>query len=213
VVLLLLSFAVGFVIAVPTMGPASAIIIRRVVGGQYRKGLAFAGGSILAEGLACLAAIWGLELALYTVPNLKTILEWGGAILLIGVGGYFLFERGPKKSPDEEVEQADAASLGGQTIAGFAVTAFNPTLIATWATVLGVVISTLGVELMMWQKWTVPLAVMLGEMAWFGLLILLARRFGAYVDEWIITWIIRGVGLLLVAIGAFGLVQKILGAW
>lgn len=211
--LLIASFVVGFFIAVPTMGPASAIIIRRVVGGQYRKAVAFAGGSVLAEGLACLAAIWGVELALYTVPNLKLVLEWGGTLLLILVGAYLALGNTPPKSENREIPRPATASLGGEMLGGFALTAFNPTLIATWATVFGVVVSALEVELAMWQKWTVPVAVMLGEIAWFGSLVVLARRFGSRVDEWVVDWMLRGIGTILIAIGAFGVIQKIVGAW
>ena len=210
---LLIAFVVGFFIAVPTMGPASAIIIRHVVGERYREGFAFAAGSVLAEGLACLAAIWGVELAFYTIPNLRTILEWGGTFILLAVGAYFALTGGPSDTDNEVVPQPSVASLGGQSLGGFAVTAFNPTLIATWTTLFGIGISVLDVQLATWQKWLFPVAVMLGEFAWFTTLVLLAKRFGAYLDETVVGWIIRGIGGLLFALGAWGIVQKILGAW
>jgi len=195
------------------MGPSSAIIIRRVLVGREREGLAFAAGSVLAEGLACLGAIWGVELALYTVPHLKRILEWGGMLLLFGIGVYFIVGRVPSESETDEFPRTDAASLGGQTVFGFSLTAFNPTLIATWTTVLGVVLSMTSLEFAFWQKWTVPIAVMFGEVLWFAILVAVARRYGARVDQKIIDWLIRGIGVLLVVLAVWSAWQKVLGAW
>jgi threonine/homoserine/homoserine lactone efflux protein len=211
--LIVLSVVAGFLIAVPAMGPSSAIIIRRVLVGREKEGLAFAGGSVLAEGLACLAAIWGVELALYTVPHLKMILEWGGMVLLVGIGGFFVFGRVPSESEPEELPEPDAASLGGQTLFGFTLTAFNPTLLATWTTVLGILLSMTNVQFAFWQKWVVPFGVMFGEVLWFAILVAVARRFGAHVDQKMIDWIIRGIGVLLIVLALWSALQKLLGNW
>lgn len=211
--IILLSIVAGFLIAVPAMGPSSAIIIRRVLVGREKQGLAFAGGSVLAEGLACLAAIWGVELALYTVPHLKMVLEWGGMLLLLGIGGFFVFGRVPSESEPEELPEPSAASLGGQTAFGFTLTAFNPTLLATWTTVLGILLSMTDLQFEFWQKWVVPVGVMVGEVLWFAILVAVARRFGAHVDQKMIDWIIRGIGALLILLALWSAWHKFIGTW
>jgi threonine/homoserine/homoserine lactone efflux protein len=213
--LILISIVAGFFIAVPAMGPSSAIIVRRILVGRERRGLAFAAGSVLAEGLACLAAIWGVQLVLYTLPLLKQLLHWGGMLLLLGVGTYFVLGGAVGEEEAEELAEADvsAKSLGGQFAFGFSLTAFNPTLIATWTTVLGVLISMTGVELAVWQKWAIPVGVMVGETLWFAVLVAVARRFGAHVDDQIIAYVIRGIGVVLIGLALWSGYQKMAGAW
>lgn len=210
---MLLAFLVGFLIAVPAAGPATALIVRYMLRGRRREGLAFAFGATSAEGLACLAAVWGIEFAFRTLPNVRTILEWGGTVIVLAVGIYLVRTAGSNVSTSETVPDTDGASLGGRTLAGFAVTAFNPTLIATWATLVGIALSVTGLELAAWQKWAIPPAVTLGGMSWFGLLSVLTRRFGGYLDEQTIGWIIRTIGILLIVLGGWGLFRNIAGAW
>ena len=210
---ILISIVAGFFIAVPAMGPSSAIIVRRILTGKEHKGVAFAAGSVLAEGLACLAAIWGVQLVFYTMPLLRRGLEWGGMALLFGVGSYFVLGGSFGEEEAEEVAEASAVSLSGEFTFGFSLTAFNPTLIATWTTVLGVVMSMTSVELAVWQKWTIPVGVMFGEVLWFGVLVAIARRFGEHVDDQIIAWVIRGIGVVLVGLAIWSFVQKLAGAW
>jgi threonine/homoserine/homoserine lactone efflux protein len=211
--LVLLAFVVGFLVAVPALGPATALIVRDMVRGRHRDGFAFAVGATTAEGLACLAAIWGIELAFDALPGLRTTLEWGATLIVMVVGLYFLTAGAPTMPDSDEVPAPDAAGIGGRTLAGFAITAFNPTLIATWATIIGLAISVTGFELATWQKWTIPVAITLGELTWFGLLILITRRFDAWLDARTIGWIIRIIGAALIVVGAWGLVQKFSGAW
>lgn len=207
-----LSIVAGFFAAVPAMGPSSAIIIRRILVGHERKGLAFAGGYIIAEGLACLAAIWGVELMFYTAPFLKPILQWVGLGLLLGVGVYFALGIGCSEAETDAACTGGAAGLGGQFVFGFGLTALNPALIAGWATAVGVALSTTGIELATWQKWTIPFGIVVGETLWYGLLIGLARRFDEYLDARLIDGIIRVVGVVLIGLAAWSGFQVAIGA-
>lgn len=207
----LLSIAAGVLVAVPAMGPASAIVIRRILLGRERTGLAFAGGYILAEGLGCLAAVWGVELLFDWVPFLKPVLAWVGVIVLAGVGVYFASGAGATSRDVQVGSSADASSLAGQFVFGFGLTAFNPALVAGWTTAITVALSTTGIELATWQKWFVPFGIVVGETLWYVLLIGAARRFDDLLDESAIDWIIRGVGGLLIVVAAWGVVRRLFG--
>ena len=211
--LVLLAFVVGFAIAVPALGPATALIVRHMMRGRQREGFAFAIGATSAEGLACLAALWGVELAFGAIPGLRNVLEWGGAALVFGIGLYFMVTAGPSLPDPKAIRKTGAATLGGHTLAGFALTAFNPALIATWATIVGIGVSVTDVRLASWQKWAIPPAVTLGELTWFALLSVLTKHYGTRLHERTIGWIIRVIGAVLVVLGAWGLIQKIAGTW
>lgn len=94
----LFSVVVGFLAAVPAMGPSSAISIRRILTGRERRGLAFAGGYILAEGLACFAALWGVDLVMGAAPFVEPLLRWVGIVLMFGVGVAFSPATAPRTS-------------------------------------------------------------------------------------------------------------------
>lgn len=206
----ILSILAGVIAAVPAMGPSSAIIIRRILVGHEKKGLAFAAGYIIAEGLACLAAIWGVELMFYTVPVLEPILKWVGVGLLLAVGVYFVFGVG-RSGGEAECGDLEAGSLGGQFAFGFGVTALNPALVAGWTTAMGTVFSATGIELATWQKWFIPFGIVVGETLWYTLLVVLARRFDEFLDERMIDRIIRVVGVMLAAGAVWGIVRQLVG--
>jgi threonine/homoserine/homoserine lactone efflux protein len=207
----LLSILAGVIAAVPAMGPSSAIIIRRILVGHEQKGLAFAAGYIIAEGLACLAAIWGVELIFYTAPVLEPILKWVGIGLLLAVGLYFTFGGGESDGESEQ-QDLETRSLGGQFAFGFGLTALNPALVAGWTTAMGAVFSATGIELATWQKWFVPFGIVVGETLWYALLVVLARRFDAFLDERMIDRIIQAVGVVLVSGAVWGAVGQLVGA-
>lgn len=206
----LLSIVAGVLVAVPAMGPASAIVIRRILLGRERTGLAFAGGYILAEGLGCLAAIWGVDLLFRWAPFLKPVLAWAGMLVLAGVGVYFASGAGPTSRDVDFDASADASSLAGQFVFGFGLTAFNPALVAGWTTAITVALSTTGIELATWQKWFVPFGIVVGETLWYVLLIGAARRFEELLDEVVIDWFMRGVGVILIGLATWGAVRRLL---
>lgn len=196
--------------AIPAMGPSSAIAIRRILLGRERMGLAFAGGYIFAEGLGCLAAIWGIDFIFSAVPFLKPILAWVGVVLLLGVGVYFASGIDTRRWHAHD-DDRKASTLAGQFAFGFSLTAFNPALIAGWTTALGVVLSATGVELATWQKWFVPLGIVIGETLWYVVLVSVSRHFEDYLEASTIDWLIRAVGAVLIGIAIWTGVSRVVG--
>lgn len=206
----LLSILGGVLAAIPAMGPSSAIAIHRILMGRERTGLAFAGGYIFAEGLGCLAAIWGIDFIFSAVPLAKPILAWTGIVLLLGVGLYFASNLDTGRW-DLDGDERDPSTLVGQFAFGFGLTAFNPALIAGWTTALGVVLSTTGVELAAWQKWFVPLGIIIGETLWYVVLVGAARHFDDELDAPTIDWLIRAVGVVLIGTAIWTGISRVIG--
>lgn len=206
----ILSILGGVLAAIPAMGPSSAIAIRRILLGRERTGLAFAGGYIFAEGIGCLAAIWGIDFIFSAVPFVKPILAWVGIVLLLVVGLYFASNLDTGRW-DVDDDDRDPSTLAGQFAFGFSLTAFNPALIAGWTTALGVVLSTTGVELATWQKWFVPAGIVIGETLWYVVLVSAARVFDDYLDASTIDWLIRTVGVVLIATAIWTGISRVVG--
>lgn len=208
--LLLIGYVIGFFIAVPAMGPASAIIIRRALFGREREAFAFGVGSTFGEGIHTFAAVWGVELLFHLIPGLKGMLEWVGIVILFGIGIYFSIGEIPD-DPETDVDSdvPRATTLGKQFAFGFTITVVNPTLIAMWSTAIGLLLSVANLEFAYWQKWAFPVTVMAGEISWFVILVVLAKRFGASADQTLIHWIIRGLGALLLGLGGWSLYAQL----
>lgn len=208
----LFSVVVGFLAAVPAMGPSSAISIRRILTGRERRGLAFAGGYILAEGLACFAALWGVDLVMGAAPFVEPLLRWVGIVLMFGVGVAFSLGYGPTDVDRSDRQGSEPTQLGGDFALGFGMTAFNPALIASWSTVVGVAVSVTGVELLLWHKWAIPVGVIVGECLWYAVLVAIARRLQTELDDSTLEWLLRAVGVVLVALGLWAGLHQLLPA-
>ncbi len=209
--LLIIGYIIGFCIAVPAMGPASAIIIRRALFGREREAFAFGVGSTFGEGVHTFAAVWGVELLFYLIPGLKDILKWVGIVVLIGLGLYFVIGQIPD-DPEAEMDRdvPHATTLGKQLGFGFVITVVNPALIGMWSTAIGLLVSMSYLEFAhTWQRAFFPVTVMAGEITWFVLLVILAKRFGASADQQLIHWIIRGLGALLLGLGGWTLYTQV----
>lgn len=201
--ILVVTLAAGFVLGIPALGPASAISYRRILCGDRSGGIAFAAGYILADGLACLAALWSVDFLLESVPVLTSTLRWVGLGLVAAVGLYFLAAGGTDQ--DESRNPTDDAGRGWLPNAGVALgmTLFNPSLFAGWTTAAGVALSVTGIDLTPWQKWTVPAAIAAGEALWYAVFLGAVSHWEEALDATTTDRIVRGLGGLLVAFAAW----------
>lgn len=201
---LAIGFIIGFLLAIPAIGPISATVIERSLAGDYFHGFAIGAGSSLAEALYCFAALVGVGFLFARAPWLRPFLQWGGVVILLGVGLYFIVGPTPKGASDHEKKSISVASAGVAALLGFLVTLFNPSMIATWATAVSTMVSVGGLEFHAWHRWAFPLAVALGELTWFGVFIYLIDRLGDAIDDKMIEGAIRVIGLLLVGLAIWG---------
>lgn len=212
---LLIGYIIGFFIAIPAIGPISATVIRRALAGDYMQGVAIGAGSSVAEGIYCFGALVGVEFLFRQMPWLRPILYWGGVTILTGFAFYFLV--GPVPSTESQGEDAQQApplglstvSVGGAALLGFLVTMFNPTLLASWATAIGFMSSMEAIGFADWHLWAFPTTVALGEMTWFIGFVALVRRLGEAIDQTLVYWTVRGMGVVLLALAIWGIVAGV----
>jgi threonine/homoserine/homoserine lactone efflux protein len=213
---MILPFIVGallsFIGAMPIAGPVSALVLKFGLKKQSVRGLLLATGAAIAEAIYALLAFFGFNALFNSVPFLEIGSRVLASTVLIGVGSYFFFSKSISKI--DLTHEPDTSPVKGRKrksfITGFMISIVNPTLIATWTAM----ITTLyGYH---WFEYSTPHAIMfsfgvsLGIVSWFAVLLsLIHRHHHRFKQEWI-RMILKGLGLLLVAIGLFTVISSFL---
>lgn len=197
--LLLLGFAVGLVGSLPPAGPGALLQIRRGLQRRFAAGLAVAAGGGLADAIYCLAAVLGLGFLLDRFPALVEVVRWLGLAVLFGLGAHFL-SRPPRSLERKEPGSPAAGELTREFLLGLTLTGTNPTLVVTWTTAVAV-IASLGVPFEGGGRFTFPLGIALGNVAWSAILLTLLTRYGHRLGHRVVRGLMRatGVALLIMA--------------
>jgi threonine/homoserine/homoserine lactone efflux protein len=201
----LLGFVLGFIGSVPLAGPIAFMVLRKGMLGQFRAGRAVALGGTLAEGIYCLLAVLGMERLLLAYPVLDVFTRWVGALVLMGLGLVFIITR--KEIEHDTVKVHDDSAFGGPFLAGFAVSALNPTLLLTWSGAVAAVHAVAG-TMAGWHRWLFPVAVSAGVYLWFVLMLAAMRHWHGRFGARTMHQFMRLCGWLLLAAGAVLLVRQ-----
>ena len=169
-----IGFGMGLLVAAQ-LGPLSLFLIRSVLRGTVRTGLAIAAGIAVIDTLYAAAGAAGAAPAL-SVGSLRTVLGLLGAAVLVALGlrtlwGAFRVRLGAE-APDE------VATPRRAFLTALAATASNPLTIASWAAVFAAA-SVAGAADSAVSAVALLAGVGLGSLTWMSLLALaaaLARR-------------------------------------
>jgi threonine/homoserine/homoserine lactone efflux protein len=197
--------ALGFFGAIPVAGPVSALVLRYGLKHQYRNGRALAFGAGLAEAIYVLLAFFGFNVLIHSIPYLEFASKAVTSLILIGLGVYFILARpstwsdpstGPSTNPS--IDQTKGRSA---LIIGFGISIVNPTLLATWTTVITTIH---GLKLFAFSpssSCVFALGVWVGITLWFSLMLALIRmNHQRFKTTWI-RWLLIGMGVLLTVLG------------
>jgi threonine/homoserine/homoserine lactone efflux protein len=204
VVTLLVGFAFGFIGSMPIAGPVSAIVFERALEGRGRSAFFVATGSALAESAYAFMAAWGLSGLLANHP---AVLMWSrviGAVILIGLGGYFIV-RSPKS-----VTVPSASRATGAFALGFTITAINPTLIVTWTAAVTALYASGFVPVSSGHALPLALGACVGIITWFSVLLALVRHYHRRIRRETMRRVVQATGVLLVGLGVWFGVRLIL---
>ncbi len=207
---IIFGFGMGFLSAIPVAGPVSAMVIERALDRRYTAAILIAVGTAIAEGLYAALAVLGFA-ALADQPWVAPASKGLAGVVLIVVGLAFALRR-PKPPPDDDDPDALAErgpkkdAIWGNVLVGFTITAVNPTLLATWAAVTSMLVASEWVVLEPATSIPFGLAVGAGVTAWFVLLVALVKRFTKKLGWGSVARVIKVIGWLLVALGAWFLV-------
>lgn len=196
---LLIGALMGFIGSIPVAGPISLLVVAHGTR-ESRLSLGIAAGGAVAEGIYAYAAFFGLAALLDRHPELLTVTRVMGAVAMTGLGLYFVARKSKAEATHQE---AKGAFLRGVSL-GFGVTIINPSFIATWSAAASVLVSS-GLLPAIHPRAALPFAAgaMVGIVAWFALLIALLQRFGGNLSKRGLDRLVRVVGALLIALGAW----------
>lgn len=204
---LLFGLVMGFLGAIPVAGPVSAMVIERALDKRFLAAFLLAVGSAVAEGVYAFLAVLGFS-AFAERPWVAPASKAVAAVVLIAVGLSFALRR-PKPEPEPDGATLPAprdGALWRQWFIGFSVTIVNPTLLATWGAAASMLVASEWVTLEPLTGVPFGLGVLVGAAGWFGLLILIVKRFTRDIKPSSVRRIIKWIGWALVALGAWMIV-------
>jgi threonine/homoserine/homoserine lactone efflux protein len=197
VVVTLVAFVLGFVGSMPVAGPIAVLVVTRSSDGRFREALHLALGAAAAEGVWAFVAFWGFATFAARHHSVLPVSHAVTAIVLLVVGARFVRWK-PKPVVAGDVRRG-RSPLG----IGFLVSILNPTLAVTWSTVTTALYSRQLVTMTGWLALPFGVAAAGGVAAWFAILIRVVRRYGKSFPAGVVMWTVRGMGLLLVAVGVW----------
>jgi threonine/homoserine/homoserine lactone efflux protein len=160
-----LGWLLGFCGSVPAAGPIYFLILTRTTSGRARHGLEIALGAAIAEAMHATLAVLGFGIALSAIPALVFAGRLTASTLSCVLGITLL------GSIPRQQATLLARRRGGWWL-GFSITAINPMILLSWSAC----IATLGVEVPRALVLPFALGAAFGVLAWFGLLVVFARR-------------------------------------
>ena len=197
----LVALVFAFVGSLPLAGPIALLVVSNGVNGRYKEALRIALGAALAEGIYAFLAFWGFATFLTRYRLVLPISQGVTAAILLALGVRFVFF----KVKDEKVQPGEPRPA--RFWVGFSISALNPTLLASWGAVTTFLYSKQVVEL------TPILAVPFGVFAtvgvglWGLMMVTLLERYRSRLPNTALTWIVRGMGLLLIGVAVWSGVE------
>lgn len=201
----LMGLLIGFIGSIPLAGPIALLVFRKGVEKRYAQGAAIALGAAIPEAIYCGLAFFGFDYLFGRYSWVEPVSKMLGTLLMLTLGAFFLFSRPKPKTTDIET----AASWTTSFLSGLSIAAINPVLIITWTAVATVVFSLLGG---MGSNGTIAFSVMvgIGIYAWFGVMLLLMRRYHNNFHPETLALVVKVFGGLIVAMGlwmGYGLIS------
>ncbi|ATB30088.1 LysE family translocator [Melittangium boletus] len=191
----LIAFAFGFIGSMPLTGPVAVMVFSESLLKRYDVALRVGLGAALAESFYAAMAFWGFTHFFAEHPLVLPVSKALSAILLMVLGVYFA-----RWSPEvEDVKPSgDGEGMKGFLV-GFSVSAFNPTLLATWSAAVAFLYARQFVTFTPLGALPFGAAAGLGVGCWEASMVGLLRRFEHRFPRRAMTWVVRGMGVLLLA--------------
>jgi len=201
----LIGFGFGFVGSMPIAGPIAVLVFARSLDARFRSALAIGLGCALAESVYATLAFFGFAELLAQYAWITPVSRGAAAAILIGLGVSFLLRK-PSTDPPGDDGRAGARSF----LLGLGITAFNPTLIATWTGAVTTLAGTGAVAVDSSLAWPFGLAAGLGIFSWYLVLVALVRRYRDRFRPETLDKVLRVFGVFVIGVGIWFLVRLIL---
>ena len=195
---LIIGLLFGYFGSMPLAGPISVLVFSRSVESRGREAFAIGVGASMAESLYACAAFLGFATFLADYELVLPLSRAAAAGILIYLGISFMRR---KTTGVKQEAPAPRAGRGGPALLGFTITAFNPTLVATWTAATTLLYSTGLVAFE--EALALPFAggVLVGDILWYGTLVTLTRRHTRHLQPATVNRIMQVCGVFLVVVG------------
>ncbi len=188
-------FALGFFVSIPPTGPVAMLVVARSLEGRAGAAMALGAGAALSEAAYAFLAYASFNDVLADHPLVASVSRAALAAFLIGFA--VMSARG---RPDP-VREPPLGGVRGSLATGFLISALNPTLVLSWAVVLGVLSAANVVALPRSGAFAFSLGVAGGIACWFVLAGAWIERRRTNLSGPAIAMIQRGMSALAFALG------------
>ncbi len=188
-------FVLGWLGSMPIAGAVSIFVFQRGLAGRLKAGMSLSLGAAVAEAAWCLLALVGAEQIMERWPAAEGIAKVVGALILVGLGIFFLTRESSVPSRNEKLSMEENYSR--EFWMGFSLVGGNISVPLNWLALLTVAVG-FGFHPESASPVVFIVGVALGIIGWFGLLLKLLDIFRLRISHKHIQWIMRSMGLLLI---------------
>jgi threonine/homoserine/homoserine lactone efflux protein len=200
----------GFVSSMPVAGPIGAIVLSLCLEGRLGGARLVAFGAALAEAAYAFVAFYGVGSFLQDLPWVEPVSQALAVVILVVIA-VALFRRTapPGMLPQGSMDSIAPSARHRSFALGFAVSAMNPTLIATWAGAMTFVWGTGLVQVSLEAAIAFGLGVAVGIAGWFVLLVEVLRRVRRRFELSTLVALRRGTAVLVLLVAGWFLVALV----
>jgi threonine/homoserine/homoserine lactone efflux protein len=193
----IVAFVLGFVGSMPLAGPISVMVMSRTADGNCQAARHIAYGAAVVEAFYACLAFWGFATFLARNDAALPVSHAVTAAVFLVVGVHFIRWKQTKKDIRETRSGRSAFVLG------LSVSLLNPTLLLSWSAVTTALYSRQLVPMEGSMALPFGAAAGAGVAAWNVVLVAALKRFAHRIPARAVTWTVRGMGMLLVAIAVW----------
>ena len=198
----IIAFLFGFIGSMPLAGPVAILVVAGCVEKEYSRSFRLALGAAVAEAIYAFLAFWGFATFVARHRAVLPIAHGITAVVLVAIGGRFLVWKDDK-------DKKSGLTKSGSFFLGFSISAINPTLLVTWSAATTALYARQIVK--MTGLMAVPFGISAGAgiAAWYALMVWLFKRYGSKFPRGALTWTVRLMGLVLVALGLWSGIELV----
>lgn len=207
----LVAFVFGFIGSMPLAGPIAVLVFSTSAQRQYGTALRIGLGAALAVAIYAAVAFWGFSTFLANRPAILPLSRGLSVLVLTVLGVHFARWR----PGDEQQPARDHDPRFHGFLLGFTIAALNPTLLATWSTAVAFLYSRQLVTFSGLLAWPFGAAAGSGVACWQLIFVGLLRRYQSRFSRQALAWMVRAMGVLLLAGGVLtgiDLVREVVSA-
>lgn len=205
----------GFFSAVLPLGPVTVLVVHRALAGDPVGALRFGLGRVPPEMVYCALATFGTVALLDRFTWVRTGVEVSAIVLFVAVGGWLAAGKtalsGAEAAAEAAADVVESRRNRWGFTAGLIVGVLNPQYLFSWTAIVAIAVSVAGLQPTMVDKAVFPFAAASGVSLGYVLLVRLMRRHRERLTGPRVQWVLRGLGVLLIALALWKVVQLVDG--